>query len=140
MPASATIPAGARQVNFVATSTGVSANTTVRVTAASTQTRIGTVTINKAMASSLVGPDFVTGGHSLTLTLHLSGKAGTGGLVYQVLSSDPHATAPASVTVPAGATSVSFTVNTTAGTAQTQAIVYCISPSNGVIGHAVNIH
>ena len=57
-------------------------------------------------------PASVAGGVSSQATVALSGPAPTGGLVVTLSSSDPAAKVPASITVPAGATSATFTVTT----------------------------
>jgi hypothetical protein len=57
----------------------------------------------------------VIGGNSVTGTVTLTAAAPSGGLVVSLSSSNPGvAGVPASVTVPAGATSATFTVTTTA--------------------------
>jgi hypothetical protein len=60
-----------------------------------------------------LSPACVRGGLTSTGTIRLSGPAPSGGTVVN-LSSDhtSYATVPSSVTVPAGATSTTFTVNT----------------------------
>lgn len=56
----------------------------------------------------------VVGGNAVTGRISLSAPAPAAGLVVQLSSSSNAATVPASVTVPAGASSASFTINTTA--------------------------
>lgn len=60
----------------------------------------------------LVDPDTVTGGSTATGTVLLSGPAPTGGTAVTLSSDDPAADVPASVTVPASATAVAFTIST----------------------------
>jgi hypothetical protein len=72
------------------------------------------------VASVSVDPASVTGGTAVTATLTLTEAAPAGGAVVNLVSSDPAvAVVPASVTVEAGATSVSFPITTTAVTAAT---------------------
>jgi len=66
-----------------------------------------------------LNPTSVNGGSSSTGTVTLSGAAPSGGAVVNLSSSAPAATVPSSVTVIAGYTSETFTVNTTTVTAST---------------------
>jgi len=59
-----------------------------------------------------VNPSTVLGGNPVTGTVTLSGAATSGGAVVTLSSSNVAATVPTSVTVPVGATSANFTVNT----------------------------
>jgi len=52
------------------------------------------------------------GGNSATGTVTLSGPAPSGGFVVQLRSSSSRASVPSTVTVPAGATSARFTIQT----------------------------
>ena len=66
------------------------------------------------LSSLTLSPSSVTGGSSSTGTVTLSAAAPSGGAVVSLSSSNTGvATVPASVTVPAGATSATFTVSTT---------------------------
>jgi hypothetical protein len=68
-----------------------------------------------AMLSSLtVTPTSVTGGQSANGTITLSAAAPTGGAAVNLSSASPAVTVPSSVTVPAGASSVSFVVTSAA--------------------------
>src|SRR5207302_4356270 len=66
-----------------------------------------------------LNPTSVNGGSSSTGTVTLSGAAPSGGAVVNLSSSAPAATVPSSVTLIAGYTSETFTVNTTTVTAST---------------------
>ncbi len=59
----------------------------------------------------LPGP-YTVGGDTLIGTINLGGVAPAGGATFQLISSNPAATVPSTVVVPAGASSVPFTVNT----------------------------
>ena len=73
----------------------------------------GTGTGAPTLSSVAVNPASVTGGNPSTGTVTLSGPAPSGGAVVSLSSSDPSASVPANgVTVPAGATSTTFTVTT----------------------------
>jgi soluble P-type ATPase len=98
----------------------VAAPTQVTITAtygSSTQSAVLTVTPPANNAPSIVGltlnPSSVAGGSSSTGTITLSAAASSPTTVTLSSSSAPIVTVPASVTVPAGATSVNFPVNTT---------------------------
>src|SRR6266446_5301713 len=79
-------------------------------------TRRASLTVTPPTLTSLtLSPSSVVGGPlgSSTGTVTLNGPAPAGGAQVTLSSSDPSvASAPASVTVPAGATSATFTVNT----------------------------
>jgi hypothetical protein len=83
-------------------------------------TEPGSITIQSAtptspatLSSLAVSPSCVRGGTSATGFVSLSGPAPTGGAVVTLFSNKTAvATVPASVTVPAGAMSASFTVST----------------------------
>jgi hypothetical protein len=66
-----------------------------------------------SLASLSLNPTTVTGGHSSTGTVTLTGPAPTGGALVSLSSSNTAvATVPSNVTVPLGATSATFTVRT----------------------------
>lgn len=68
-------------------------------------------------ASSAGGGNSVVGGTSVTGTINLSAPAPAGGAVVSVFSNNPiAATAPSTVTIPAGSLSATFTITTTAVT------------------------
>ena len=71
-----------------------------------------------------LNPSSVTGGSPSTGTVTLSGPAPSGGAVVSLSSSNTGvASVPSSVTVPAGATSASFTVTTTAVSTSTSVTI-----------------
>jgi len=81
-------------------------------TAAATATTRALPTLTNLTLS----PATVVGGNNATGTITLSAAAPTGGVVVTLTSSDVRkATVPASVTVPAGATTVNFTITTLTG-------------------------
>jgi hypothetical protein len=110
--------------------TTVSAPTEVTITAvygSSTQSAILTVTPPANNAPSITGltinPGTVAGGSSAQGTVSLSAAASAPTTVSLSSSSSPIVSVPASVTVPAGAASANFTVNTTSVSSQFSAIV-----------------
>ncbi|MCX7925686.1 MAG: S8 family serine peptidase [Fimbriimonadales bacterium] len=121
VPSSVTVPAGATSANFTVSTSAVSSSTSVTITAsAGSVSRTATLTVNPAttnvtLQSLTISPTSVWGGSSATGTVTLSGPAPAGGAVVQLRSNSSRASVPSSVTVPAGATSASFTIRTTTG-------------------------
>ncbi len=90
------------------------------VTVSGTLTVIPTPPPTPALQSITVSPGSVAGGSSATGTATLNVAAPAGGAVVSLVSSNTvAATVPASVTVPAGATSTTFTVSTTSQSSTT---------------------
>ena len=118
VPATVTVPAGAISANFPINTSPVS--TPVPVNILATISGIGSkssVTVGPPASvkpSSLtLTPLTVTGGNPVTATVTLSGPAPAGGTVVPLSSQYPEfAAVPASITVPAGATSATFTIAT----------------------------
>lgn len=114
VPASVTVPMNASSVTFNVTSTNPSSTQSVTLTG-----RIGAYTVtrvfvlNRVYAQSLsLQPSTVTGGSSSMATVTLNGPAPPGGATVSIFDSSVFVTPPASVVVPAGATSAQFTVQT----------------------------
>jgi hypothetical protein len=118
VPLTLVVPAGETSATFAIETTEVDANTTAVVSASfEDRTREATLTINAAdgiVAESLsLSPNPVQGGNTSTGTVTLSGPAPAGGAeVFLSSSNTANATVPASLTVPAGQTSGSFTIST----------------------------
>jgi hypothetical protein len=118
VPSSVTVPGGTTSVNFTINTSAVTASTPVTISASyGGVTRTATLTVTPSplptLSSLTLSPSSVTGGNSSTGTVRLSGPAPVGGAQIMLSSSDPGtASVPSSVTVPAGATSATFTVNT----------------------------
>ena len=112
-PSTVTVPAGETSATFTLSTTAVSSATTATITATSNiSTATRNVTIQPARVRSLnLSASSVTSGGSLTGTVALSAAAGTGGAVVTLMASSAAVSIPATVTVPEGATSVSFTIN-----------------------------
>jgi hypothetical protein len=64
------------------------------------------------LQSLTISPTSVWGGSTATGTVTLSGPAPAGGVVVQLRSSSSRASVPSSITIPAGATSARFTIQT----------------------------
>ncbi len=109
VPASVTVPAGqTASALFVITTTEVAVTTPVNISASfGGVTRTGVLTVRPAALSSItISPSSVSSGSSATTCrVTLDGPAGAAGVVVALGSSDPAVIPPATVTVPAGATS-----------------------------------
>jgi hypothetical protein len=119
VPTSVTVPAGATSATFTASTSDVSFQTLVTFTAsAGGATESATLKVNPAPSPVGVGllalnPTSVHGGNTSQGTVSLDEVAPPGGTVVKLTSSNTGvATVPASVTVPAGAQSATFTVST----------------------------
>jgi hypothetical protein len=118
VPSSVTVPAGAASATFPVNTSAVAASTSVTISASYggvTQTASLTVTPSSlpTLSSLTLSPSTVTGGNSSTGTVTLSGPAPASGAQVTLSSSNTGvASVPSSVTVAAGATSATFTVNT----------------------------
>jgi hypothetical protein len=119
VPTSVTVQAGATSATFTVSTSNVSFQTLVTITASSGRaTESATLKVNPApspvtVASLALSPTSVKGGNTSQGTVMLSTVAPAGGTVVTLASSNTNvATAPASVTVPAGAQTATFTVST----------------------------
>ncbi|HET6928824.1 MAG TPA: hypothetical protein VFI45_00760, partial [Candidatus Acidoferrum sp.] len=121
-PASVTVAAGATSVTFAVSTSVVSASTTVTIFAAHNgASKSATLTVKPVpppaptLASLMLNPTSVVGGMQTSRgTVTLSAPAPAGGVQVTLSSSNSAASVPASVFIPAGASSASFTVNTSA--------------------------
>jgi hypothetical protein len=123
VPASVTIPAGANSVSFAIATQPVAAPTWLPIFASRSitlATRLTLLPVGSAVSALTLSPTSVSGGNSAQGTVALNFTAPAGGIVVTLASSNPAvAKVPASVTVPAGARSASFTVTTSAVAAST---------------------
>ncbi|MFZ4781896.1 MAG: beta strand repeat-containing protein, partial [Armatimonadaceae bacterium] len=121
VPASVTVPEGALSANFTATSVAVNADTTGTVVATQgTVSKSANVTVRAAVVSAITAsPSSLKGGNNITFRVTLGSAAGPSGAVVMLTSANSAVTVPATVTVPAGASTVTFTGTTTAVTAIT---------------------
>jgi hypothetical protein len=119
VPSSVTVPANATSANFTVSTTTVGSTTVGNITAVySGLTKSATLTVNPAAPAALsaltLSPTTVVGGSNSVGTVTLTKAAPAGGLVVTLTSNKPtKAIVPASVTVPAGASSTTFNVATT---------------------------
>jgi hypothetical protein len=114
LPLTVTVPIGASGVSFHARTQAVSATTTVTITAAlAPYSATSTITLQPwGLAHFFVSPNGVVGGDSTDGVVQLIGPAGPEGNVVSLSSSDAAVIVPATVTVPAGQTGVSFKIKT----------------------------
>jgi hypothetical protein len=119
VPSSVTVAAGATSASFTVSTSAVAVSTTVSISASyAGATRSASLTVTPAppppptISSLTLDPANVFGGQSSTGTVTLTGPAPAGGAQVLLSSSDGAASVPSSVIVPAGATSATFTVNT----------------------------
>jgi len=115
VPTSITIPAGAIKGTFSVTTAPVSSSTPVTITASSGGSmKSATLTVTLPSLSSLsLSPGSVVGGASSTGTVKLNGVAPSDGISVSLTSADPSvAVGPSNVTVPSGASSATFNIET----------------------------
>jgi hypothetical protein len=119
VPPSVIVPAGATSASFTVSTSTVASSTTVTIFAAyGGATRSASLTVTPAppppptVSSLTLDPANVFGGQSSTGTVTLSGPAPAGGAQVFLSSNNGAASVPSSMIVPAGATSATFTVNT----------------------------
>lgn len=132
VPSSLTVPAGATGASFTVTTKAVTTQAVVSISATCNGVTKGaalTVTPSSTSSATLssltLNPTSVAGGKTSQATVRLSAAAPSGGAVVALNSSNTAAaTVPASVTVPAGASSATFTVTTKSVTANTAVTLY----------------
>jgi hypothetical protein len=132
VPADVTVSSGTTTGLFAWTANNVAQTTPATITASYGASNVSAnVTVNPATTKHLwvtslaVAPTSVPGGSSSTATVTLNNNAPSGGATVQLSSMSP-ATVPGSVTVPAGASSATFNVSTTAVSSTTQAKVWAL--------------
>jgi LmbE family N-acetylglucosaminyl deacetylase len=126
VPATVTVPSGTVTATFPVTTTAVSAQSAVTISANYNGTATATIMVTPVVISSLtLSPTMVTGGASGpvgTITLNVAAPAG-GALVTLASGNPVLAAVPASVLVPAGTSTATFAVTTSAVTVASTAIV-----------------
>jgi len=129
VPSLIVVPAGETSATFTAVVTAVDISQPVTISAigngvrqqAAIQLNAGTLNALQLSASSVVG------GKSLTGTVTISSIAGPGGRTVVLLSLNPAASAPASVFIPPGKASITFTITTIAVTTSTSSDIRATS-------------
>lgn len=125
VPGTVTVPNGATTATFNVNTFGVDSTLTATITATLGATsRTAALTINRAVQNGFfISPSTVVGGSASLGKVTFQGQAGPSGIVVAVSSNNPAAAGPASITVPFGATSGQFSINTSVVTATTTAIL-----------------
>jgi hypothetical protein len=121
VPQHVEIAAGLTSDQFSIATTGVSASTTATITASyGGISASATITISPySFTGFSVAPTSVPGGTSSLGTVSLGGVAPANGLTINLASNNPAATIPATVTIPAGASSATVTITTNSVSAST---------------------
>ncbi len=114
LPASVTFQGGESDLTFTITSQGVDASQSGYVTAKSgAVVKKAALTLRPlALYSLKLNPASVAGGNTVTGTVSLDGPAGPSGEVITLSDDLAQATTPASLTIPAGAKSATFRIET----------------------------
>ncbi|HEY0376771.1 MAG TPA: hypothetical protein VGC87_07430 [Pyrinomonadaceae bacterium] len=125
VPSNVTVPAGATSKTFNITTTVVAATQSGTVTAKfGAVSKTAALTVRPPALSALtLNPASVSGGNSVTGTVSLDGPAPAAGALVSLSDTLAAASAPASVTIPGGATSKDFTITTSLVTAAQQGSV-----------------
>lgn len=114
VPASITIPSGSPSGTFVVAAVAQGSATIMAATSGSVQrTATLTVTSVPALLSFTLSASTVVGGNSVTGTVALSAAAPAAGALITLTTADP-ISSPATITVPAGATSATVAILTRA--------------------------
>ena len=98
----------------------------------SAEVSVGTITAAQGVASLVLNPGTIIGGHTTTGTVTLGMAAGTGGATVTLTSDNAAATLPATVTIPQGQTSATFTISAVAVAADTVANIRATWGAAGV--------
>ena len=121
VPSSITVPAGASSATFAVNTSPVATTTGIVISGLGDNTGLHqttglTVTPGGPAPATLSGislnPASVVGGNGTTGTVTLTGAAPAGGLSVALADNSTAASTPVNATVPAGATSASFTIGT----------------------------
>lgn len=115
LPASVVVSAGADRADFAISTTEVTADTSVSITATlNGKTKTSVLIVHPiALKSLTVSPANVTGGVSATGKITLNAPAPSGGKTVALSSDNGVAGIPATATVAEGASTASFTITTT---------------------------
>ena len=115
MPRAVRVPAGSHSMTFTTLTTTVTSSSTTTVTGitgAVTQSAQLTVTPCTVSTLTILPSATVVGGHSVTGVVRLNGAAPAGGLVVVVGSNSGNVTTPGTVTIGAGLSAASYTIQT----------------------------
>jgi hypothetical protein len=150
VPASVTVPGGESAASFTITTTAPQATTVVSLTATTGSTsRTAALTVNPpatpppppptpALTSVTFPNESIVRGNSMTGTVRIAAAAPAGGVVVTLTSSNTRAaTVPASVTIPAGSTSTTFTLQVPASAPKA---TVTISATAGTVTKTVKVY
>jgi len=128
VPASVTVPSGQSSVTFsVGTIPTLVSNIGTVTATIGTVSKSATLSITPAaegVLSVMVSPTTVAGGSSATGLVTLIGPAGAGGVVVSLTCQQPSlVSVPATCTIPAGASSITFTITTSKSPSDYSALI-----------------
>ena len=114
VPATVTVPAGSTAASFPVKTSAVLMQVVATITAtANGKSATGTLTVlAPALEKLVLTPPTLPGGQTATGTLNLTFAAPAGGAVVSLSSDNPAAVVPATVTIPASATTTTFPITT----------------------------
>jgi hypothetical protein len=114
LPTTVTVPPGGSSATFAVTTTPVSPDQTITVSATLGNSARSTTFVVKApvVTALLLNPSTVVAGNSATGTIVLNGPAPVRGLTSPLSASNTNATVPTTVTVPAGTDRQTFQITT----------------------------
>jgi len=123
IPVTVTVAGGKDSATFKVTTSAVSSQAAATLTAelGATSATASLEILPPSLKSIALSPTQVKGGKSSTATVTISSPAPTGGVVIALTSSLGSVSVPTSIKIPAGKTTGTFTVKTSAVTTQTQA-------------------
>lgn len=126
--------AGATTINVPVQTGAVTTDTSAVITASIGGTEAyGTLTVLVPFPKTLtVAPNVITGGNSAVGTITLQSNAPAGGQVVTLVSKSLDVTVPATVTVPAGAVTATFPVDTKISAVDYSAAIYAEADGAGV--------
>ena len=139
VPATVTVPAGATSVDFPILTNGVTVNTPSLITArANGSVRTTTLTVRPLRVNTVTAPQAtLVAGAGETATITLEAPAPATGVTLALASNGSGLQVPATLFVPAGATTATFPVTTSAVIANTQFTVTVSSKVNNVYAKIV---
>jgi len=142
VPATVTVPAGSNKANFTISTSTVTKSVYVTITATDPNNKsvkgMLSVYVLK-IYGIMVSPGNANGGTTLTGAIALNGLAPAGGWTITLASNQTYVQVPATVTIPAGAAAVTFSITTSAVTQKGEAKITATDPNNVVVSTHVTI-
>lgn len=144
VPATVVVPAGKKTATFSIQTVLVSQPETADISASyqggMRSSVLALLPLPAGAMSLALTPNSVQGGGTATGTVTLHGPAGPGGLVVKLQSNKNGVSLPKSVTIPAGAVTVSFTIKTSVVAATTNATITATSPGKSATATLQIVH